>query len=85
MKLEGLILLEDAGMKCRLLLLRLGGYPRESRGSSCESSEFLSENRGSLPVKAFFTALFFPHSTHPCRGFHGLVFLLHLRNCIVFY
>ena len=24
MKLEGLILLEDAGMKCRLLLLRLG-------------------------------------------------------------
>jgi len=62
MKLEGLILLEDAGMKCRLLLLRLGGYPRESRGSSCESSEFLSENRGSLPVKAFFTALFSFHT-----------------------
>lgn len=59
MKLESLILPADAGMKCRLPLLRLGSYPRESRGSSCERSEFPSENRGSLAVKVLFTAHFF--------------------------
>lgn len=59
MKLESLILPADAGMKCRLPLLRLGSYPRES---SCESSKFPSENRGSLAVKVLFTALFFFHA-----------------------